>query len=348
MDAKEFGKTGLRLPPLVFGATSLGNLFRASSDEEKAAIVRAWTTSQLSPIVIDTAGKYGAGMSLEVIGRELEALHVDPSSVVISNKLGWRRKPLVGDKPSFEPDAWFDLEYDAEQDISREGIIRCWEEGEELLGRYSAQLVSVHDPDDFLAAASDEEERKARHHQVVEAYAALTELKERGSVAAVGIGAKDWKTVELLLADCSFDWVMLANSWTILKHPRELDAFLHTLLARSIPVINSALFHGGFLIGGDLFDYRLIDPSNPVDQRLLSFRQELNALCEEFQTTVFRLGIEFGIAHPAVHSIALSSSRGDRVRGHLEILEQIAASPLPEALWQALRERGLLAWSAEG
>lgn len=344
MDAREFGKTGLKLPPLVFGATSLGNLFRASSDEEKAAIVRAWTTSQLSPVVIDSAGKYGAGMSLEVIGRELDALDVDPSSVVISNKLGWRRKPLHGDKPSFEPDAWFDLEYDAEQDISRDGIIRCWEEGEELLGRYTAQLVSVHDPDDFLAAAKDEGERKERYRQIVEAYGALAELKASGAVAAVGIGAKNWKTVELLLGDCDFDWVMLANSWTILKHPPELDAFLHDLLGRSIPVINSALFHGGFLLGGELFDYRLVDPSKAEDQELLGFRQALNELCDEFETSVFRLGIEFGMAHPAVHSVALSSSRGGRVSGHVDVVEQVASSPLPEALWQALQDRSLLMW----
>lgn len=344
MDAREFGKTGLKLPPLVFGATSLGNLFRASSDEEKAAIVRAWTTSQLSPVVIDSAGKYGAGMSLEVIGRELDALDVDPSSVVISNKLGWRRKPLHGDKPSFEPDAWFDLEYDAEQDISRDGIIRCWEEGEELLGRYTAQLVSVHDPDDFLAAAKDEGERKERYRQIVEAYGALAELKASGAVAAVGIGAKNWKTVELLLEDCDFDWVMLANSWTILKHPPELDAFLHDLLGRSIPVINSALFHGGFLLGGELFDYRLVDPSKAEDQELLGFRQALNELCDEFETSVFRLGIEFGMAHPAVHSVALSSSRGGRVSGHVDVVEQVASSPLPEALWQALQDRSLLMW----
>ncbi|MFK7737344.1 MAG: aldo/keto reductase [Pirellulaceae bacterium] len=344
MDAREFGKTGLKLPPLVFGATSLGNLFRASSDEEKAAIVRAWTTSQLSPVVIDSAGKYGAGMSLEVIGRELDALDVDPSSVVISNKLGWRRKPLHGDKPSFEPDAWFDLEYDAEQDISRDGIIRCWEEGEELLGRYTAQLVSVHDPDDFLAAAKDEGERKERYRQIVEAYGALAELKASGAVAAVGIGAKNWKTVELLLEDCDFDWVMLANSWTILKHPPELDAFLHDLLGRSIPVINSALFHGGFLLGGELFDYRLVDPSKAEDQEMLGFRQALNELCDEFETSVFRLGIEFGMAHPAVHSVALSSSRGGRVSGHVDVVEQVASSPLPEALWQALQDRSLLMW----
>ena len=143
------GRTGLNIPRVVFGATSLGNLFRALSDSTKREIVQAWVANVAAPIVIDSAGKYGAGLSLEVIGRELAALGVDPSAVIISNKLAWRRVPLETPEPTFEPGAWFGIEHDAVQDISYEGILRCWHEGNELLGHYQAQLVSVHDPDEY-------------------------------------------------------------------------------------------------------------------------------------------------------------------------------------------------------
>ncbi len=137
---RPFGKTGLSLPPLVFGATSLGNLFRAVSDAEKSDIVRAWFEHGLSPVVIDSAGKYGAGLSLEVIGRELAALGIQPDQVVISNKLAWRRVPLTTPEPTFEPGAWVDIQHDALQDISYQGIRRCWQEGNLLLGGYRGRV----------------------------------------------------------------------------------------------------------------------------------------------------------------------------------------------------------------
>lgn len=60
-------------------------------DATKRAIVRGWFERVTAPVVVDCAGKYGAGLALEVIGRELAALGVDPERILISNKLGWRR-----------------------------------------------------------------------------------------------------------------------------------------------------------------------------------------------------------------------------------------------------------------
>ena len=79
------------------------------------------------------------------------------------------------------------------QDISYDGILRCWEQGNALLGRYASKLGSVHDPDDYLLDAVSPEDRTARLQHIVEAYQALHELKCKGQVASVGVGAKDWK-----------------------------------------------------------------------------------------------------------------------------------------------------------
>src|SRR5690606_20692148 len=128
-------------------------------------------------VVIDTAGTNGAGLALEVLRRELEALQVDPADVLISNKLAWRRVPLTTSEPTFEPGAWIDIQHDAVQDISYNGILRCWAEGSELLGPYHARLLSVHDPDEYLAAASDEGDRQRRLNDILSAYRALTELR---------------------------------------------------------------------------------------------------------------------------------------------------------------------------
>ena len=66
------------------------------------------------------------------------------------------------------------------QDISYDGIIRCWEEGNELLGGdYPTQMVSVHDPDEYLDRAETEDERKQNFEDILDAYRALQELKDQ-------------------------------------------------------------------------------------------------------------------------------------------------------------------------
>ncbi len=332
------GKTGLQIPPVVFGATSLGNLFRAISVTAKADIVRQWMASGLSPVVIDSAGKYGAGLSLEVIGRELEALHVSPESVIISNKLAWRRVPLTSPEPTFEPGVWFDIEHDAVQDISYAGIMRCWQEGNDLLGNYPAQLVSVHDPDEYLAAATDEEDRNRRLGDILEAYRALTELRQAGQVAGVGVGAKNWRTIQELDGHCDFDWVMLANSFTIMHHPPELVQFIERLASRNVGVINSALFHGGFLLGGEFLDYRQLDPQNEDDRRCLTWRTKFHNACRELGVSAFDVGVAFGKSHPGISAVALSSSRADRIPTHVDA----AAATLDRQVWEELRRQGLI------
>ena len=110
---QSFGRTGLEMPRVVFGATCLGNLFVAMSDAAKAELVRQWFAQMPKPVAIDSAGKYGAGLSLEVIGRELSAMGIDQSDVIISNKLAWRRVPLTTPEPTFEPGVWIDIQHDA-------------------------------------------------------------------------------------------------------------------------------------------------------------------------------------------------------------------------------------------
>lgn len=331
---RRFGKTGLHLPPIVFGATSLGNLFCRLDPEEKSRIVEAWVHEVAPPVVIDSAGKYGAGLSLEVIGRELQRLAISEDQVIISNKLAWRRTPLKTAEPTFEPGAWFGLEHDAVQDISHDGILRCWEEGNALLAPYRASLVSVHDPDEYLAAAAGAEDHRRRTEDIVGAYKALEKLRDDGQVAAVGVGAKDWRSIRYLSDYCRFDWVMFANSYTIYSHPSELSAFMDQLALADVGVINSALFHGGFLVGGDFFDYRLIDPSKPADAQKLAWRARFWKLCERHAISPMDAAIAFGKSHPAVHAVAISSSRADRVRDHVRSVSQ----ELPADFMKAMNE----------
>ena len=224
------GKTGLNVPQIIYGTSYLGNLYRALPYEDKLDLMQKWFECTEKPVVIDSAGKYGAGLALEIIGKGLDDLGVDPEDIIISNKLGWYRVPLEGDEPTFEPGAWADLENDAIQTFSYDGIVKCHEQGNSLLGgTYRAEVVSVHDPDEYLFAAIGDEDRAKRMDEILESYHALFDLKMEGKVKAVGIGSKDWKTIRDLYEHVRFDWVMLANSFTIFHHPPELLSFIEQL-----------------------------------------------------------------------------------------------------------------------
>jgi len=339
VDLRELGRTGIAIPPVVFGTTCLGNLFVAMPDEAKQELVHTWMETGYRPVGIDSAGKYGAGMALEVLSRELQRLKVDPSDVVITNKLAWRRVPLKTEEPLFEPGVWIGLENDAVQDISYEGILRCHEDGCRMLSPYRPSLISLHDPDEYLAVASDAQERKHRKQNLLDAYRALEELRDAGEVAGVGVGAKDWRIIQELHQDCDFDWIMMANSFTILNHPKSLLDYLDELERRQVGLINSAVMHGGFLSGGKFFDYRPLNPDSPVDAGLIDWRNRFSECCDRHQISPFDASVAFGKSHPAVTSVALSTSRPDRVQGLIDSVSRI----LPSEFWSDLQDSGLLA-----
>jgi len=334
----------ISLPPVVFGTSALGNLFVTLDDDVKLSIVDACIRSSRGPVVFDCAGKYGAGLALEVLGRCLRQLEIAPADVIISNKLGWVRSPLKGEEPTFEPGVWKDLRHDAVQRIGYEGMMECFEQGNELLGGYIPQMISVHDPDEYLAPAAGRRDlEESRYADILDAYEALFDLKREGRVTAVGVGAKDWRTIARIVADVQLDWVMFAGSMTVKSHPKELTDLMEDLAHKGVTVINSAVFHSGFLVGSDYYDYRRMQRGDPGSDPLFRWREEFFAVCEQFRVRPAAACIQFALNAPGVSSIALQSSDPARVKQNLEL----AATPLPEDFWRALGDRGLIDFDVE-
>lgn len=325
------------LPRVVFGSSALGNLFEAPPDERKLDIVRAWLTQDASPIVIDSAGKYGAGLALESLGNCLRQLNVPPERVVIGNKLGWYRVPLTADEPQFEPGAWIDIDHDAEQRIGSKGILDCWRQGTELLGEpYGSAMASVHDPDEYLAGAKNDVDLSQRNDDLLAAYSALSELRANGQVKTIGVGSKDWRVAKQVADSVELDWVMLANCVTAHTHEPGVLDFIADLTSLGIAVINSGVFNAGFLVGGRYFDYRVATPD--TDAGLFAWRDAFTALCERFSVRPAHACIQFGLSPPGVESVALNSTNPDRVRANVEM----ANKPVTNDLWSAAKEQGLI------
>ncbi|MBN1821368.1 MAG: aldo/keto reductase [Prolixibacteraceae bacterium] len=328
------GNTGLVCPPIIYGTSYLGNLYRELPTEEKLTLMKEWFKVAEGTVLIDSAGKYGAGLALETIGWGLNKLGIPPEKITISNKLGWYRVPLTTVEPTFEPGAWANLKYDAIQKISYKGILECWEQGCELLGgKYKPEIVSVHDPDEYLMAAENVEDRIKRIEDILEAYKALFGLKEKGLVKAVGIGSKDWEIIKELYEYVKFDWVMFANKLTIYHHPKEIFDFIAKLDKDGVGIINSAIFNAGFLTGGDYFDYRLVDPQNPEDISLFNWRNKFFKVCEEFGVAPGDACFKFALSPPQVSAVALNPGKPKRMAHNKELLNR----NLPEEFWNKLK-----------
>lgn len=330
--------TKLNLPRVIFGTSGLGNLFVALEEQAKLDIINECVRLSNGKVVFDSAGKYGAGLALETLGKCLKQLNVHPDNVIISNKLAWVQTELKTEEPTFEPGVWKDLKHDAVQKISYEGVIECFEQGNELLNGYTPQMVSVHDPDEYIASAGNAQQSKKLYEDILDAYEALFDLKGQGKVQAIGVGAKDWRVVKKIAEDVELDWVMIANSMTIKTHPQELLDFILKMESKGVHVINSAVFHSGFLVGSDYFDYQLIKKGNPQSDALFKWRDEFFEVCRKFTVKPAHACIQFSLNVPGVKSIALNTTEVRRVKENLEM----ANVELPVEFWEAMQAKGLI------
>ncbi|WP_319590062.1 aldo/keto reductase [uncultured Draconibacterium sp.] len=329
----------MEYPPLIYGTSFLGNLYRELSWDEKLTLIKEWFKVSDGKVMIDSAGKYGAGLALEVIGRGLSQLGIPSEQITISNKLGWYRVPLKTKEPTFESGVWANLEYDAVQKINYEGIIECWQQGCELLGgTYKPEIVSVHDPDEYLEGAKDSADRQKRIEDILNAYKALFELKDKGEVKAVGIGSKDWLVIKELYERVKFDWVMFANKFTVYHHPKAIVDFIKQLAEDGVVIINSAVFNAGFLTGGDYFDYRLMNPENPEDRVLFEWREKFFAVCNEYHIAPGDACLKFALSAPQIKVLALNPSKPKRMANNKALLKK----ELPKEFWAELKAEGII------
>jgi D-threo-aldose 1-dehydrogenase len=336
MELSTLGKTGLKIPRIIFGTSALGNLYRALGNQAKFNIVHECFKNVKHP-VFDSAGKYGAGLSLEILGKCLHQLKINPEDVIISNKLGWIRTELKTPEPTFEKGVWFDLKHDAIQKISYSGIVACFEQGNELLGgTYKPQLLSVHDPDEYINQGKNKEEKEKLFSDILEAYKALADLKKQGQAKAIGIGSKDWTIISKVAEHVELDWVMFANSLTIMNHPPELLEFINKLYKKGVTVINSAVFHGGFLTGSDYYDYKRITPEN--DSQKFQWRKTFFALCEKYKIAPSIACVNFGLTLPGVAAISLNTSNPKRVKDNVESV----TAKVPKEFYTEMVKKGLI------
>lgn len=321
-DTTTLGRTSVSVTRLSLGTGPIGGMYRAVSDEQAHATVeRAW---DLGVRYFDTAPAYGLGESEQRLGRALAGRPRD--EYVVATKVG----RLLRRDPS--PDLALDLA--APQlfksstgltpvyDYSYDATLTCLEESLQRLGLDRIDIVYIHDPDDFYDDA------------LGGAYRALHELRDQGVVRAIGVGMNQAEMLTRFARDAAFDCFLLAGRYTLLDQ-RAREELIPTCAELGISLVAAGVFNGGILADPQnrpFFDYA------PATPEILARANAIDALCREHGVPIAALAIQFPLAEPAYATTLVGAASADEIAHN----EAAFRTRVPDELWAALREHGLL------
>ena len=293
---------GLPLPDLGLGCAPIGDLYAAVDPEVAAATVH--TALALGSTLLDTAPKYGNGLSEQRLGQALASL--DRNSYQLATKVGWSVTENRPPEPAFSAD----------------GVLRSLEGSMRRLGTDRFDIVHVHDPDDHLDQA------------VAETMPALERLRDEGVIGTIGAGMNSDGLLADLVRRTDLDRVLIAGRYTLLEQGAR-SALLPLCLERGIEVIAAGVFNSGLLADprpGAPYNYR------PVPDEILARALRLKEICTRHEVPLRAAALQFPAAHPAVRTVLIGAAHPDEVADNVAL----AQMRLPSALWSELREAGLI------
>ena len=216
MKRRLLGRTGLEVPILAFGASSLGAEFRRVTVEEALASVHV--ALDLGMNLIDTSPFYGRGMSEVLLGIALKEVPRD--SYNLCTKLGR-----------------YDLGH---FDFSAKRVAESVDVSLHRLGTDHLDIILCHDiefvPMDKI---------------VDETLPALEKIRDAGKVRFIGFSGYPQKIFRFICDQANVDCVLNYNQYT-LQNTRFADETVPWLVERGIGVMNAGPFSARLLTDATL------------------------------------------------------------------------------------------------
>jgi len=216
MQTRPLGKTGLQLPILSFGASSLGQEFRSVTLDEAIKSVRVALDCGLS--FIDTSPFYGRGMSEVLLGIALR--DVPRHSYTLCTKLGR-----------------YDLQH---FDFSARRVDESVDVSLHRLGTDHLDIMLCHDIE-FVEM-----------QQIVdETIPALRKIQQAGKVRFIGFSGYPMKIFKFILDQTPVDCGLSYNQYT-LQNARFADEVVPYLKAKGVGAMNAGPFSARLLTNAPL------------------------------------------------------------------------------------------------
>ena len=330
LPTRTLGRTGIELTTLGFGSTSLGNMYRAQTEDGAMAAVEAAYRGGIR--YFDTAPLYGFGLAEHRMGAALRRLDHE---IVLSTKVGWRLFPRgASDGPGSAADSLFErpAPFKPRIDYSYDGVMRSFEDSLQRLGTDRVDILLLHDCD---RRNHGDAYRERFQEAMAGAYRALVSLREQGVVRAIGAGLNEWEACQDFAEAGDFDCFLLAGRYTLLDQG-SLDSFLPLCERRGIGIILGGPYNSGILatgaVDGAFYDYA---PASPA---ILQRTREIEVACRRHGVPLRAAALQFPLSHPSVATVIPGARDAAEVDENLRLM----AHPVPSVLWLELRQAGLI------
>lgn len=323
----QLGDTGVAVTRLGLGGAPLsgmvlaGGLYGGSAHDEAVRVIRR--AYELGIRYFDTAPLYGSGRSEARFAHGLA--DIPRSQIVISTKVGRVLELAPGADPSADsPDGIPELV--PVNTWSRDDVLRSIEDSLKRLDTDHVEIVYVHDPD---------QEEAGEQQAIDEAFPTLTELRDQGTIKAIGCGMNLWDMPARFVRRFDLDIILLAGRYTLLDHS-SLPEFMPLCEERGVKVAIGGPYNSGILArdldGPVIFDYE------PAPEHLIERARRLKSVCERHGVDLKAAALQFVLAHPAVATVI----PGAQEVGELEENVRMVQAGVPADLWAEMRSEGLI------
>lgn len=216
MDTRLLGNTGLKVPKLAFGASSLGQEFRNVTLDEAIRSVHVALECGLN--LIDTSPFYGRGMSEVLLGVALKG--IPRSNYTLCTKLGR-----------------YDLRH---FDFSFKRVLESVDVSLHRLGTDHLDILLAHDIE-FVDV----------EQIIAETIPAMRKVQQEGKARFIGISGYPMKIFRHVADRVPLDCILSYNQYT-LQNTRLADEILPQMKAAGVGVMNAGPFSARLLTNAPL------------------------------------------------------------------------------------------------
>lgn len=282
MKTRPLGNTGIDLPILSFGASSLGAEFRSITLDEAMSSTR--TAIDLGMNFIDTSPFYGRGMSEVMLGMGLKGISRD--------------NYLLGTKLGRYSSTHFDFSAKRVDESVHVSLHR--------LGTDYLDVLLLHDVE-FVPLPQIWEET----------IPAVLKLKEQGKVRAIGFSCYPLKTFHTVLdhVEDQIDCVLSYNRYT-LQNTSFAEDLMPRLEAKGIGAMSAGPFSARLLTNAELPDWL----KEPEDVKAAARAAAKH--CADRGVDIAQLALQFACENPGIATTIAGSANPANIRKWAEWLEQ--------------------------
>ncbi|KAJ8645479.1 hypothetical protein MRB53_007227 [Persea americana] len=293
LQRRDLGLTGLKLSCIGFGASPLGNVFGAVSEDEANSAVRL--AFSLGINFFDTSPYYGGTLSEKVLGKALRALGAPREEFVVSTKCG---------------------RYVEGFDFSAERVTKSIDESLERLGLDYVDILQCHDI-----------EFGDLDQIVNETIPALLKLKQVGKIRFIGITGLPLGIFTYVLDRVppgSVDVILSYCHYSI--NDSTLEDLLPYLKSKGVGVISASPLAMGLLTENGPPEW------HPASPELKSACRAAGAHCKGKGENIAKIALQYSLLNKEISSVLVGMNSVRQVQENVAAAVEVTTVGKDEEL----------------